>query len=138
MLEILRKLSRSATPPEHNIIFLFNGAEETPLKAAHGFITQHKWAKEVKVLVNLEAAGAGGKIILFQSGPGKPWLMKYYNKVPHPFGQAAGEELFQSNVIPSGTDFRIFRDFGGVIGKSQLFLIPENSQQKHWVFLMQL
>lgn len=118
MLEILRKLSRSPVPPEHNVIFLFNGAEEPPLKASHGFITQHKWAKEVKVVLNLEAAGAGGKIILFQSGPGKPWLMKYYNKVPHPFGQAAGEELFQSNLIPSDTDFRIFRDFGGVIGES--------------------
>lgn len=116
MLEILRKLSRSPDPPEHNIIFLFNGAEETPLQAAHGFITQHRWAKEVKIVVNLEAAGAGGKIILFQAGPNRPWLMQYYNRVPHPYAQAAGEELFQSNVIPSDTDFRIFRDFGGTLG----------------------
>lgn len=42
MLEILRKLSRSPHPPEHNIIFLFNGAEESPLQAAHGFITKHR------------------------------------------------------------------------------------------------
>lgn len=117
MLEVLRKLSKLPEAPSHNIIFLFNGAEETPLQAAHGFITQHKWAKETKVVINLEAAGTGGKIALFQSGPSKPWLMKYYNKVPHPFGSAAGEELFQSDVIPSDTDFRIFRDFGKTIGK---------------------
>lgn len=117
MLEIIRKLSRSPKRPRHNLVFLFNGAEETPLQAAHGFITQHKWAKAVRVVVNLEAAGAGGKEYLFQTGPGQPWLLNHYKKVPHPNGQAAGEELFQSNVIPSDTDFRIFRDFGGVVGK---------------------
>ncbi|RZC42917.1 endoplasmic reticulum metallopeptidase 1-like [Asbolus verrucosus] len=114
MLEVLRKLSREPQRPLNNIIFLFNGAEETGLQAAHGFITKHKWAKDCKVVLNLEAAGAGGKIILFQSGPSAPWLMNYYNNVPHPYGQAAGEEIFQSNVVPSDTDFRIFRDYGGL------------------------
>lgn len=118
MLEVLRKLSRSPERPKHNIIFLFNGAEETPLQASHGFITQHKWANKCKVIINLEACGAGGKIILFQSGPETPWILKYYNQVPHPYGQAAGEEIFQSGVIPSDTDFRIFRDYGNLVGKS--------------------
>ncbi|KAJ8924322.1 hypothetical protein NQ315_007115 [Exocentrus adspersus] len=121
MLEVLRKLSKLSERPSHNVIFLFNGAEETPLQAAHGFITKHRWAKECKVIVNLEACGAGGRIILFQSGPDTPWIMKYYNKVPHPYGQAAGEEIFQSGVIPSDTDFRIFRDFGGVVGVDMAF-----------------
>ncbi|XP_049826567.1 endoplasmic reticulum metallopeptidase 1-like isoform X2 [Aethina tumida] len=121
MLEILRKMSRSPDRPLHNVIFLFNGAEETPLQASHGFITQHKWAKECKVLVNLEACGVGGRMILFQSGPKRPWLLKYYKKVPHPFGQVAGEELFQSGIIPSDTDFRIFRDFGNMIGLDMAF-----------------
>lgn len=31
MLEVLRVISRQTTPLQQNIIFLFNGAEETPL-----------------------------------------------------------------------------------------------------------
>lgn len=57
-------------------------------------------------------------MILFQTGPDTPWLTNYYAQVPHPYGQAAGEEIFQTGLIPSDTDFRIFRDFGGLVGES--------------------
>ena len=120
MMEILRKLTRLPNRPRHNVIFLFNGAEESPLQASHGFITQHEWAESVKVIVNLEAAGSGGKEVLFQTGPGHCWLLGHYALVPHPHGQVAGEEIFQSNLIPSDTDFRVFRDFGNTVGKFSL------------------
>nr|CAH7768334.1 unnamed protein product [Callosobruchus chinensis] len=123
MLEVLRKLSKASARPLHNIILLFNGAEETPLQASHGFITQHKWAKGCKVVLNLEACGAGGKMILFQTGPQTPWLMDYYAKVPHPYAQAAGEEIFQTGWIPSDTDYRVFRDFGGLVGMDFAFYV---------------
>lgn len=43
--------------------------------------------------------------------------MKYYHKsVPCPFATTIAEELFQNNYIPSDSDFRIFRDYGGVPG----------------------
>lgn len=48
MLEILRVLSQQKTRLKHTVLFLFNGAEETPLQAAHGFITQHEWAKNIR------------------------------------------------------------------------------------------
>lgn len=48
MLETLRVLSQSDKPLKHPVVFLFNGAEENPLQASHAFITQHKWAKNVK------------------------------------------------------------------------------------------
>ncbi|XP_075168829.1 endoplasmic reticulum metallopeptidase 1-like isoform X2 [Haematobia irritans] len=117
MLEILRVLATSNETFTHPIVFLFNGAEENPLQAAHGFITQHKWAPNCRALINLDSAGSGHKEILFQSGPNHPWLMKYYNGyAKRPYATSVAEELFQANIIPSDTDFRIFRDFGKVPG----------------------
>ncbi|KAK9891008.1 hypothetical protein WA026_013341 [Henosepilachna vigintioctopunctata] len=59
---------------------------------------------------------------MFQTGPNRPWLNHDYGKVPHPLAQAASEELFQANVIPSDTDFRIFRDFGNMVGIDMAFI----------------
>ncbi|XP_013111709.2 endoplasmic reticulum metallopeptidase 1 [Stomoxys calcitrans] len=117
MLEILRVMATSRETFTHPIVFLFNGAEENPLQASHGFITQHKWAPNCRALINLDSAGSGHKEILFQSGPNHPWLMKYYNEyAKRPFATSVAEELFQANIIPSDTDFRIFRDYGKVPG----------------------
>ncbi|XP_055588328.1 endoplasmic reticulum metallopeptidase 1-like [Uranotaenia lowii] len=117
MLEILRVMSRSPQKNLYSVVFLFNGAEETLLQASHGFITKHPWASQIKAFLNLESAGSAGKEILFQSGPNSPWLVDAYAKsVRHPFAQAMAEELFRTGLIPSDTDFRIFRDYGKISG----------------------
>lgn len=117
LLEVIRVLSKEGKRPIHNIIFLFNGAEENPLQAAHGFITQHKWAKECRAVINLEAAGSAEKEIVFQAGPGNSFLINHYKRsVPHPAAHSFAEEIFQSNLIPSDTDYRLFRDFGHIPG----------------------
>ncbi|XP_026808932.1 endoplasmic reticulum metallopeptidase 1-like [Rhopalosiphum maidis] len=116
MVELLRILSK--TPHlRRPIIFLFNGGEEIMLQASHGFVTQHPWSKNAKYIINLDSCGAGGREILFQTTKSDSYLVDLYARtVPHPYGQVIGEELFQSGVIPSDTDFRIFRDFGNMSG----------------------
>lgn len=126
MLEILESLTSDPQPflPDHSVIFLFNGAEETILQASHGFITQHPWASEVRVFLNLEAAGAGGKEIVFQTGPDHPWLARMYASiVPYPCASVIAQEVFQSGLIPSDTDFRIFRDYGHIPGIDMAFFV---------------
>lgn len=44
------------------------------------------------------------------------YFQYYKRNVPHPFASALGEELFQAELIPSDTDFRIFRDYGNIPG----------------------
>lgn len=51
MLEVLRLISRSPINLRNPIVFLFNGAEENPLQASHAFITQHKWAKNIRLVL---------------------------------------------------------------------------------------
>ncbi|XP_002138481.3 endoplasmic reticulum metallopeptidase 1-like [Drosophila pseudoobscura] len=117
MLEVLRLMAISDDPFLHPIVFLFNGAEEQPFHGSHGFISQHKWSANCKALINLDSAGCGGRELLFQGGPNHPWLMKHYKKsAKHPFATTMAEEVFQADLIPSDTDFRMFHNFGPVPG----------------------
>lgn len=118
MLETLRVLTCDNTTSEHAIVFLFNGAEENGLKAAHLFITQHKWATDVRAYLNLDSSGSGGREMMFQIAPNNSWLVDYYRRTSlHPYATVMAHEMFQANLIPSDTDFRIFRDYGNLVGK---------------------
>ncbi|KAH8872073.1 Endoplasmic reticulum metallopeptidase 1 [Schistosoma japonicum] len=119
MLEVCRLLATSSSILSNDLIFLFNGAEESLLLSSHAFITQHKWASDVIAFMNLEGAGAAKRPMLFQTGPGNSsdvLLDVYASAFKQPFASVLGEDVFQFGLVPSDTDYRIFRDYGLVPG----------------------
>lgn len=124
MMEVLRVMSKNPTTFEHGIVFLFNGAEETGLQGSHMFITKHRWATDVRAVLNLDSAGIGGREMMFRTTPDNFWMLKYYKEnAVHPTGTVMINELFDMKIIPSDSDFRIFRDYGNLPGKASQFCI---------------
>ncbi|CAL8074658.1 unnamed protein product [Calicophoron daubneyi] len=125
MLEVSRILASGKLLFQNDAIFLFNGAEECGLMASHAFVTGHRWARDVAAFLNLEGAGAGGRLALFQTGPGKAsetFLQAYSKAFRYPYGNVVAEDLFHSGIIPSDTDFRIFRDYGQTPGIDMAYI----------------
>lgn len=119
MLEVCRILATGSFILFNDLIFLFNGAEESLMLSSHAFITQHKWATDIVAFMNLEGAGAAKRLMLFQTGPGPSsdvLLEAYASAFKQPFASVLGEDVFQFGLVPSDTDYRIFRDYGLVPG----------------------
>lgn len=127
MMELLR-LATVAPPAFGALVFNFNGAEETIMQAAHGFITQHAWTESIRAFINLEAAGAGGRELLFQTGSDE-LALAYAQGAAYPHASIVAQEIFQSGFITADTDYRIYRDFGAVAGMD--FAYIENGYVYH-------
>ncbi|OQR94503.1 endoplasmic reticulum metallopeptidase [Achlya hypogyna] len=114
MLELLSN-AVAAPPTTTALVFNFNGAEETFLQASHGFITQHPWRRSIAAFINLEAAGAGGRELLFQTGS-DVLAMAYATGAPYPHASTIAQEIFKSGVVPGETDYRTYTEYGDVPG----------------------
>eukprot|EP00658_Telonema_sp_P-2_P047975 TRINITY_DN36515_c0_g1_i1.p1 TRINITY_DN36515_c0_g1~~TRINITY_DN36515_c0_g1_i1.p1 ORF type:complete len:638 (-),score=132.10 TRINITY_DN36515_c0_g1_i1:78-1991(-) len=133
MMEVIRLVS--VAPLDGSaVIFNMNGAEESILQAAHGFVSSHKeWAPSVRTMINLEGFGGGGRELVLQTGPQNGWIASAYAaSAPYPFANTIAEEIFQSGVIAGDTDFRVYRDFGGIPGIDMVF-VSENGHVYHTV-----
>ncbi|CAI9091101.1 OLC1v1026032C3 [Oldenlandia corymbosa var. corymbosa] len=129
MLELARGVSQWAHGFKHAVIFLFNTGEEEGLDGAHSFITQHPWSDTVRIAVDLEAMGIGGKSGIFQAGP-HPWAIENFAAAAkYPSAQIVAQDLFSSGAIKSATDFQVYKEVGGLSGLD--FAFADNTAVYH-------
>ena len=114
ILETLRAL-KSSQPLRNDVIALFSDGEEVGLLGARAFVYQHPWAKDVGVVLNFDARGSSGPVIMFETSNKNGWLIKEFAKAaPHPTANSLSQAIYE--LLPNKTDFTVFkeRDFVGL------------------------
>lgn len=136
MLETVRAL-KTEKALEHDVIVLLTDGEEYGLFGARGFL-EHPWAKDVALVLNVEARGNQGPSMTFELSPENGWLAKQYGQVaPYPFISSVAYEVYRR--MPNDTDFTVFRNAGysglnsafidGFVHYHKLSDSPENLSQ---------
>ena len=109
--------------PKRTIIFNINNDEEAGLHGAEAFLA-HPWSKQVNYFLNLEGTGAGGKAILFR---GTDYgIAKFFGKVRYPFASSIFQMGFGIGYIKSETDYKVYKEFGGLRGLDVAFYKPRD------------
>jgi Peptidase family M28 len=110
LLETLRAL-KAGPPLKNDVIFLFTDGEECGLLGAHAFVSQHEWSKDVGLVLNFDARGNRGPVLMFETGENNGWLTKEFARAaPHPFTSSLFPELYR--LLPNNTDFTVFKNAG--------------------------
>jgi hypothetical protein len=96
VLETARALAEGPAP-KNDIIFLIEDGEETSRSGSNSFATQHRWAEDVRVAVNLEAMGTGGSSLLYVTGEENQWIIDEALQVmPNPVAYSFANDLIWS------------------------------------------
>ena len=110
LLEVARALT-AGPAPRNDIVFVLTDAEEACLCGAQAFAADHPLAAEGGVVLNLEARGSTGPVIMFQTSERNAALVDVFGKAAaHPLGTSFAVEIYR--LLPNDTDFTAFLDNG--------------------------
>lgn len=111
LLETARALRASAQPLANDVIFLFTDGEEAGLIGSRGFFGQHPTSREVGAVLNFEARGNQGPVLMFETGPGSGWMLpELASAVPYTFASSLFDEVYR--YLPNLTDFTLSKTAG--------------------------
>lgn len=110
LLETIRALKESA-PLKNDVIFLISDGEEMGLLGAKAFVDKNPLLKDSAMVMNFEARGNSGPVIMFETGNNNEWFMKEFKKsVSYPVAYSFLYEIYK--YMPNGTDFTLFKEMG--------------------------
>ncbi|MEV0729444.1 M28 family peptidase [Polymorphospora sp. NPDC050346] len=114
ILEVARAMTDGARP-RNDVVFVLTDAEEACLCGASAFASSHPLAQGGGVVLNLEARGSTGPVIMFETSRDNAALVGAYGRAaPHPVGTSFAVEVYR--LLPNDTDFTAFlaEDFVGL------------------------
>jgi len=123
ILETLRAYIASGAKPKNDIIILISDAEELGLLGARAFVKHHPWAKDVKLVLNLEARGSGGpSYMLLETNGGNHNFIEAFQKAqtPYPVSNSLMYSIYK--MLPNDTDLTIFREDADIDGFNFAFI----------------
>lgn len=124
LLEVLRAL-KSDVPLKHDVIFAFVDGEELGLRGARLFVDEHPWAAEIDLVINLDARGSHGPVVMYETTPHDDWLLKMFQEgVPQAVSYSLAAEVYK--LMPNLSDFNEYVRIPDVQGLNFAFLHGPN------------
>jgi hypothetical protein len=110
LLETARLLG-SGSPAKNEVAFLFTDGEELPSTGADVFIKENSaFLRHVRVVLNFEARGNRGPVIMFETGPKNLELMRMFRACPYPVASSFAQSVYEK--MPNDTDLTLFKAAG--------------------------
>lgn len=108
ILEVARALTVGPAP-RNDVVLVLTDAEEACLCGAAGFASSHPLAAQGGIVLNLEARGSTGPVIMFETSRNNAALVDVFGRAaPHPVGTSFAVEIYR--LLPNDTDFTAFLD----------------------------
>ena len=109
-LEVARAI-KARGQPRRDLILLFTDGEEIGLEGATAFFTKHPLASRIGMIINMEARGSGGRVNMFETGPGNGAQMRLYaDKVERPATNSLAVLIY--DLMPNSTDYTVAKQRG--------------------------
>ncbi|RKF26105.1 M28 family peptidase [Micromonospora globbae] len=106
LLEVARALA-AGPRPRNDIVLVLTDAEEACLCGASAFASSHPLAADGGVVLNLEARGSTGPVIMFETSRRNAKLVDVFGRAaPHAVGTSFAVEIYRA--LPNDTDFTAF------------------------------
>ncbi|MGI8891110.1 MAG: M20/M25/M40 family metallo-hydrolase [Chthoniobacterales bacterium] len=111
ILEAVRAL-RTGGPLRNDLIVLLTDGEEAGLLGAAGFVADHPdLARHVGVIINLEARGSAGPVMMFETSEKNGALISDFARAaPYPMASSLMYSVYR--LLPNDTDVSVFKSTG--------------------------
>ncbi|PRP67529.1 M28 family peptidase [Nonlabens agnitus] len=109
--------------PVNDIIIIITDAEELGLNGADYFVNNHRYAKDIKMILNFESRGSGGpSYMLVETNGGNRKIIDAFKAadVEYPVANSLAYSIYKK--LPNDTDLTVMREDGDINGLNFAFI----------------